>query len=292
MGMGRSLFDAFPQVRSRFDEASSILGFDIARLCFEGSTEELTRTTVAQPALLCVGVACYDVLSARAVTGELVAGHSLGEYTALVASGALDFGAAVAVVNRRAKLMDAAPPGKMSAIIGLGREQVEAACKRAAGAGVVAPANYNCPGQVVISGDEMAVERAETAAQEMGAKRVLRLPVSGAFHSPLIAGAAKELEQVLLEMEFRRPRCPVVANATAQVVEEPEEIRSALSRQMVSCVLWEDSVHNMVNKGIDAFVELGPGKVLSGLIRRICREAVVCNVEDCGSLEETLRCLR
>lgn len=288
VGMGRTLHERFGSVRSRFRAASQILGFDLAKLCFEGPKEALTRTTGAQPALLALSVACHDLVEAEGLVCALGAGHSLGEYSALVAAGALDFETAVGVVKVRSELMDSAPPGKMAAVLGMDRADVEELCDRASEKGLVQPANFNCPGQVVVSGEQAAVDYAVEIARSMGATKALPLPVSGAFHSPLMKEAGEELAEVLEAVAFAPARFPVVANATGKPVESPEGIRGALSRQMTSCVLWEESVNYMVGAGTKVVVELGAGRVLSGLSRRIQRDLKVLNVENSESLEATL----
>lgn len=291
VGMGQDLFDHFDSVRSRFETASALLGYDLAKVCFEGPMEELTRTTVAQPALLTLGVACHDLVVAQGFECAMAAGHSLGEYAALVAAGAMDFAVAVRVVKRRAELMAAAPPGSMAAILGLSREQIEDVCREAADYGIVQPANLNSPGQIVISGTSEAVARASNMAKEKEAARVIPLPVSGGFHSPLLEDAGNELTAVLEAATMSPGRFPVIANATAQPVQSPEEIRFALSRQMTSSVLWEDTIRAMLQQGVDTLIELGPGRVLSGLCRRISKDVRALNVEDCVSLETTIAAL-
>jgi [acyl-carrier-protein] S-malonyltransferase len=292
VGMGRELHEAFPVVRSRFDKASEILGFDLSRLCFEGPEEELTATLNAQPAILTLSCACGELVKAEGIEAQVVAGHSLGEYTALVAAGSLTFEDAVRLVRQRGELMHQATQGTMAAILGLSTEQVEEVCREAAAAGIAQPANFNAPGQVVISGEVAAVEAALEVAQTKGASRVIKLPVSGAFHSPLMREAAEKMAQLIQVAPVQRAQMPVVTNVTGNSVQEPDAIRAALTRQMTSAVLWEKSVRTMWAMGARTFVELGPGRVLSGLIRRIEKEATVMNVEDSGSLEKIVQGLR
>ncbi len=290
VGMGRELYDAHPGVREVFDKAAAVLGFDIARLCFEGPEAELTATLNAQPAILTLSYACYELARAEGITARVVAGHSLGEYTALIAAGVLPFEDAVRLVRRRGELMHQASEGTMAAILGLSAEQIAEACREATG--IVQPANFNAPGQIVISGEVAAVEAAMTIAQNKGASRVVKLPVSGAFHSPLMREAAEQMAQLIQAAPVSTAQIPTVTNVTGEVAQSAEEIRSALVRQMTSAVLWEKSVQTMWNLGVRTFVELGPGRVLSGLIRRIEKEATTLNVEDSGSLEKTIRTLR
>jgi len=288
--MGRELYDVSPRVREAFDKASAVLGFDLARLCFEGPEAELTATLNAQPAILTLSYACYALVRAEGLAAQVVAGHSLGEYTALVAAGALPFADAVRLVRRRGELMHQASAGTMAAILGLSAEQVADACREAPG--VVQPANFNAPGQIVISGEGAAVEAALTRAQNQGASRVVKLPVSGAFHSPLMREAAEQMAPLLHAAPLAAAQVPVVMNVTGEVAQSAEEIRFALVRQMTSAVLWEKSVRTMWNLGARTFVELGPGRVLSGLIRRIEKEATTLNIEDSESLAKTIQTLR
>ncbi|MCS6861058.1 MAG: ACP S-malonyltransferase [Abditibacteriales bacterium] len=290
VGMGRELYDAFAGVREVFDRAATVLGFDVARLCFEGPEADLTATLNAQPAILTLSCACHELMKAEGIAAQVVAGHSLGEYTALVAAGALTFEDAVRLVRRRGELMHQAAQGAMAAILGLSAEQVAEAC-RAAG-GIVQPANFNAPGQIVVSGEVAAVEAAMAIAQNKGASRVVKLPVSGAFHSPLMRDAAEQMARLIQTAPISTAQIPMVTNVTGAVAQSAEEIRSALVRQMTSAVLWEKSVQTMWNLGARTFVELGPGRVLSGLIRRIAKDATVLNVEDSESLEKTLQGLR
>ncbi len=276
--MGRDLAEAFPAAREVFETADRILGFLLSKLCFDGPVDELNSTENAQPAVLAVGLACLRALEERSCLPDAVAaaGLSLGEYGAHVAAGSFGAEDALVLVRRRGELMrDAseARPGGMACILALGREEVEAACRDAASAGIVAVANLNSPGQVVISGEHDAVARAGEIAKEAGAKRVIPLKVSGAFHTPLMQAAADGLAEALAKVEIQRGRIPVVANATAGEVREPDEIRRTLLDQLTGTVLFEDSIRKLVADGVTRFIELGPGKVLAGLIKRIAREA-------------------
>lgn len=281
VGMGADLAAAHPEARAVFAAADRVLGFPLSRLCFEGPAERLQETPITQPAILTASVAALRVLEARGWRPEAAAGLSLGEYTALVAAGALDFEDAVALVHLRGRFMDEAVPagrGAMVAVLGLAREQVEAVCREAAaaappppegGGAVVEPVNYNCPGQVVIAGHAAAVALAADLARAAGARRVVPLAVSGPFHSRLMAPARERLAAALAQVPLRDARFPVVANATARYVRRAEEIRAALVAQVASPVLWEDSLRLLLADGYDRFLEVGPGTVLSGFLRRM-----------------------
>ena len=276
VGMGRDLADAFPAARAVFDAADRVLGRSISGLCFDGPEEELNSTENAQPAVLAVGLACLRALEERSCLPDAVAtaGLSLGEYGAHVAAGSIDAEDALRLVSRRGELMQAASearPGGMACVLGLERDAVAAACREASSAGLVSVANLNSPGQVVISGERDAVGRAGELAKEAGAKRVIPLKVSGAFHTPLMQSAADGLAEALAKVEIRSSRVPVIANATANVVREPEDIRRTLLEQLTGTVLFEDSIRKLVADGVTRFVELGPGKVLAGLMKRITR---------------------
>jgi len=289
-GMGRALAETHPEAAAVFESADRALGFPLSQLCWEGPLEELTQSMNAQPALLTHGVAAWRTLDAAGIKPSWAAGHSLGEYTACVATGAIAFEEAVRLVRRRGELMSKAGrerPGAMAAILGLDQAQVEAACAEAAPAGVVVAANDNAPGQVVISGEVPAVERACEIARERGAKRVIRLEVSGAFHSPLMASASRELEEALDRARIGDASCPILANVSAEPVRGAAEIRDALKRQLLGAVRWRSTMTTLQEAGA-AFVELGPGTVLRGLVRAIDKQARVWNVEDPETLQATL----
>lgn len=295
VGMGKDLYDSFPESRAIFDKADEVLGFSLTKLCFEGPEEDLRLTANTQPALFTTSVAALKVLELNGIQPEVVAGHSIGEYAALVAAGALSFEDGVSLVRKRGELMQAAAeefPGTMAAIIGLSTEKVREACERASEFGIVDVANYNSPGQIVISGEVKAVEAAGGYAKEAGAKRVLPLNVSGAFHSRVMLPAAEKLSKVLAAVSFNDASIPVVANVTADYVKSADEIRESLARQIAGSVRWEESVTRMVNEGVDCFVEVGSGKVLAGLIKRIAGTAQICTVGDAGSLNEFLLTIR
>ena len=291
VGMGRDLGVASP----RWADANAALTFDLRRLCFEGPEADLTLTANTQPAILTVSIVALDALSAAGVTFDFVAGHSLGEYSALVAAGALDFSDAVRTVRARGQFMqEAVPPGAgaMAAILGLDRALVFQACQEAQGAGVVQVANLNAPGQTVIAGAAAAVGRAVELAKAKGAKRAVPLPVSAPFHCALMAPAAERLQAVLGTVRFRDLRMPLATNVDADLLTEGARVMDALVRQVTAPVRWEEVVTRLLKEGAETFVEVGPGKVLSGLIRRIAPEARVLNVEDRPSLETTVKVLR
>jgi len=291
VGMGRELGEASP----RWDAASAALGFDLRRLCFEGPEADLALTANTQPAILAASIVALDALAAAGVSCDFVAGHSLGEYSALVAAGALEFADAVRTVRARGQFMqEAVPPGEgaMAAVLGLDRALVTQACEEAKDAGVVQVANLNAPGQTVIAGAAAAVKRAVELAKAKGAKRALPLPVSAPFHSSLMALAAARLEAVLRTVRIRDLRVPLVANVDADLLTDGARVVDTLVRQVTAPVRWEEVVARLVKEGTGTFVEVGPGKVLSGLIRRIAPEVRVLNVEDRSSLHTTVEALR
>ena len=274
-GMCKDLYDAHEEAREMCRAANRLLGFSLTDVMFEGSADDLKQTKVTQPAVF-----LHSVVSQRLMTIEkpaMVAGHSLGEFSALVACGALRFEDALLLVSARAQAMQAAceqNPGTMAAVLGLEDEKVVEICKVQTG-GVVVAANFNCPGQVVFSGDIEAVEAACVAMEDAGARRALRLPVGGAFHSPLMAPAAEDLKAAILKTEFRKPFCPIYQNVSAKAEIEPEIIRENLLKQLTAPVRWTQSVQNMIADGATEFYEFGPGDVLKGLIRKINPEAIV-----------------
>lgn len=286
MGMGKDLYDRFPEARRVFDDADSILRFPLSKLCFEGPEEELVLTSNTQPALFATSIACLRLLEKHGVAADVTAGHSIGEYAALVAAGVLEFEDALPLVRKRGELMQEAGrkcPGTMAAIIGLDADEVEVICSRADDAGIVDIANYNSPGQVVISGEVKAVEAASQYAKEAGARKVIPLSVSGAFHSRLMSDAAERLAVELNHACFDNAAIPIVANVTADYVYEADDIRDCLERQIAGSVRWEESVRLMVDDGVTLFIELGAGKVLSGLIKRIADGVEVASIGDTAS---------
>src|SRR5271167_4432956 len=290
-GMGRDLAANFPEAKAVFDAADSALAFSITQTCFEGSEEALKLTENTQPAILTVSTAAYRALAGKGIVPDFVAGHSLGEYSALVAAGGLEFTAAVKLVRARGKYMQEAVPsgqGAMAAILGLSPTEVADTCKKAAENDVVSPANLNSPEQTVISGSAAAVKRAVEIASQSGAKRAVILPVSAPFHCALMEPAQKRLEPDLRAAAFGPLRFPVITNADAEAITSGEEAREALFRQVTLPVRWLDSVREMIEQGVSIFVEVGPGKVLAGLLRQIDRSVRCFNVEDAASLRSTL----
>ena len=291
VGMGQALAERFAPAREAFETADRVLGIPLSRICWEGPEDELKKTSNAQPALLTASVAALRLVTAAGIAPAVVAGHSLGEYTACVAAGAIEFEDALRLVRRRGELMLRAGierPGTMAAFLGLARADVEAVCREALPSGVVVPANLNAPGQVVVSGEISGVERACELAKARGAKKVVKLEVSGAFHSPLMATAAKGLAEALRATTFRDARCPVLSNVAAEPATRGAAIRDALERQLLGAVRWEDSMRALRGSGIDGAVELGAGRVLRGLLRSVDRELPTWNVEDPDSLAATL----
>ncbi len=269
VGMARDIFDADPASRALLESADSILGFPLTRICFEGPDDELRQTKNTQPAIFIHSVALFRAMGGPAPT--MVAGHSLGEYSALVAAGALAFEDALRLVRLRGELMQRAGEerrGTMAALVGPDPEAVEALCREASAAGIVQPANYNSPGQIVISGSVEGVHKAMALAQAGGAKLVKELVVSGAFHSPLMEGARDGLREALEKATLRDATIPVYANVTAEPVTRASALRDLLHRQLTSPVRWEQTIRNMVRDGAEEFVEVGPGKVLQGLLKR------------------------
>ncbi len=290
VGMGRELWEAFQGVKELFEEAADVLGMDLKKLCFEGPEDELRLTANTQPAVFTISVAVWKVVKDEVgLEPDYVAGHSLGEYSALVAAGGLAFRDGVQVVRKRGQFMqEACPPGVggMAAIIGLDKDRVETLCSMVREEGeVLVPANFNSPQQVVISGHLGAVKRATEKAKEMGAKRAVLLDVSGPFHSPLMKPAAERLEEALRDIELKDLRIPVVTNVEAEPNVAGQKAKELLVAQVSMPVLWEDSVRRMVALEVDTFVELGPGRVLSGLIRRTIPEVRTLKVEGPGDLE-------
>jgi len=290
-GMGRELAEKFPESRAAFDEADAALGFSISQLCFEGTEEALKLTENTQPAILTVSTAAYRALEKHGVTPDFVAGHSLGEYSALVAAGGLDFVTAVKIGRARGRYMQEAVPageGAMAAILGLAPAEVADICKKAADHQIVSPANLNSPEQTVISGHAAAVKRAVEIASQSGAKRAVILPVSAPFHCALMMPAQERLEPDLRAAKFGTLLFPLVTNVDAEAITSGDEARDALIRQVTQPVRWLDSIHEMIEGGVTIFVEVGPGKVLSGLLRQIDRSVRALNVEDATSLQATL----
>ena len=273
------------EVVELFTEASAILGYDLWQLVQEGPPEQLNQTEFTQPALLTASLALYRLALARGARApDLVAGHSLGEYSALVAAGALSFPDAVALVQQRGQFMQSAMPlgaGGMAAVLGLTDLQVEAACAQAAQGEVIQIANYNSPAQVVMAGQQAALERAIAACQAAGARRVLLLPVSAPFHTELMRPAADLMSAALDRVQFKAPEIPIIQNVNAQLETDPEQIKHNLVAQIYGAVRWTDTIQKMLAEGVDTFIESGPGKVLSGLIRRIDKRVTMETIKGC-----------
>jgi [acyl-carrier-protein] S-malonyltransferase len=290
-GMGRDLAQSFPAAREVFDTADAALGFPLSRLCFDGPAEELQLTANTQPAILTVSVAAATVLAEKGVRPVYVAGHSLGEYSALVAAGAVALADAVTLVRKRGQYMQEAVPvgvGAMAALLGMDPMAAESICKEAAQGEVVSPANLNSPGQIVIAGHATAVQRAVDLAKTRGAKRAILLNVSAPFHCALMKPAGDRLSIDLDALRIEEPGAALVNNADAQIVQSIEAVRDGLKRQVTAPVRWAESMRRLLEEGVDLFVEVGPGKVLSGLMRQVDRNANCLHVEDSASLGEVL----
>jgi len=293
VGMGKDLAASFPQAADIFGLAEQTLGIQLTELCFCGSEEELQKTINTQPAILTTSMACLAVLKEKGIEAQMVAGHSLGEYSALVAAGVLAFPTALKLVVKRGELMQEAKcVGGMAAILGLDNAKIKEACQEAGALGVVEPVNFNCPGQVVIAGENQALEEALKLAKEKGAKRAVRLAVSGPFHSSLMKPVSEKLACELEQAVLQDARIPVVVNVDGNSLTKKEDLKAALIKQVYNSVQWEISIKNMVEQGVETFVEVGPGKVLSGLIKKISKGVNILNVEDLESLEKTLGFLK
>lgn len=292
IGMGKELYENFSSARKVFDMADESLNRKISKLCFEGPGDKLSETVNTQPAVLTHSLACYSILKEEGINPDIVAGLSLGEYSALAAADSISYDEAVPLVQKRGKYMQEAVPlgkGTMAAILGLMRDDVLEICKQASGVGVVEAANFNCPGQVVIAGEVDAVNKAVKLAKEKGAKRAMVLSVSAPFHCSLLKPAADNLARELDNIEIRDNKIPVVSNVNADFTKDSTDIKDLLIKQVSSPVLWEDSVRKMIKSGVDTFVELGPGKVLCGFVRKIDKNLTTLNVEDTESLRKTIK---
>ncbi|HVG22053.1 MAG TPA: ACP S-malonyltransferase [Blastocatellia bacterium] len=288
VGMGRSLADASPVAKAVFEKADGALGMELSALCFDGPEEELRLTANTQPAILATSIAALRAFEARGARADFVAGHSLGEYSALVAAGSLKFEDALGVVRQRGLFMQGAVEpgaGAMAALLGCDLETVRSVCGEASELGVCSPANINSPSQTVIAGHKPAVERAVELAKARGAKKAVMLVVSAPFHCEMMRPAAERLGPVLDAVEFADLGVPLVTNVDAQVIRSAIEVRPALIRQVASPVRWSESVERLLGEGVTRFIELGPGKVLSGLVKQMSREVQLLNIEDAGSLD-------
>lgn len=290
VGMGRAIAEEFPAARAVYDEASEAVGFDVAKLCFEGSLEDLTRTELQQPALVTTSIACLRAVETLGIRPHYVVGHSVGEYSALAAASAIEAGPAVALVRERGEAMAEAAqetPGAMAAVLGLEDAIIEELCQQIEG---VWPANYNCPGQIVVSGENAAVDRLVAEAMARGARKAVKLRVSGGFHSPLVARAAERLRPALAKVSWRDPVTPYMSTVSARL-EDAQRIAGLLAEQLTAPVRFTQAVRGLVKDGVETFVEIGPGQVLGGLLRRCDRSLRTVSVGDPESLrklEETL----
>lgn len=289
-GMGKELYDNFIDCKEIFITANKVLGYDLTEICFGGSQEQLNITEVTQPAVLTVSIAAMKALILKGVRPDVTAGFSLGEYSALVCSGALDFSEAVALVRKRGKFMQEAVPlgeGGMTAVLGLDKEKIIEICKGVSDTGTVEAVNFNCPGQVVIAGENVALLKATMLLKELGAK-CIALPVSAPFHSSLLKKAAENLEKELVKINFRDMEIPVLTNVHGDYIRDKSEIKDLLVKQAMSPVLWENIIIKMIEDGVDTFIELGPGKTLTGFLKKIDRRVTAFNVQDMKSFNDTL----
>lgn len=295
IGMGKELFENIEECKDIFNIADKELDFKLSELCFEGEIEELNITENTQPAILTVSIAALMALQKYGIKCDVTAGLSLGEYSALVCSGAMNFKDAVKLVKKRGRFMQEAVPvgiGTMAAIIGLDASLVEEACNEAKTSGIVEIANLNCPGQIVIAGEIAAVELACDVAKEKGAKRAIILPVSAPFHTSMLEPAAQKLEIELKNISFNNMNIPLMTNVNGDYVKSKDDIKVNLKLQVMSSVLWETIIKRMIKDGVDTFVEIGPGKVLSGFVKKIDRKLTIINIEDIVSLNKAVELLK
>ena len=291
IGMGKELYENFDIAKKTFDEASEALGFDVKAMIFDGDEAELMKTENTQPAIVTMTTAALRVAQEKGISGEVVAGLSLGEYSAHVASGSLKFADAVRLVKKRGKYMQEEVPegvGAMAAVLGLDADVVTECCLAASDIGVCSGANFNCPGQIVISGEVEAVKKCCEIAKEKGAKRAMLLAVSAPFHCSLLNGAGEKLAKELENVKFSKMNIPVITNVTAEYIENESDIKPLLIKQVSSPVLWEKSIRRMIADGDDTFVEIGPGKTLTGFVKKIDKECRTFNIEDLASLSNTI----
>lgn len=295
IGMGKELYDNFPVCRQTFEEADEALHMKMTELIFNGNKEDLDLTENTQPAVVTMTMAAYEALSSYGITADVVAGLSLGEYSALTSSGVFTLSQVVPLVRKRGRFMQEAVPegvGKMNAILGLGEDQVRDACNKAKAYGIVEPANFNCPGQIVIGGEIRAVEEAARLAKEKGAMKTMELSVSAPFHTSMLKPAALKLLQELEPMKLGELRTPVISNVNAEFISKVEEVKNLLYHQVMSSVLWEQTIRKMIDFGVTNFIEIGPGKTLCGFVKRIDRSLALYNVENLASLEATVSALK
>ncbi|HIV86252.1 MAG TPA: ACP S-malonyltransferase [Candidatus Monoglobus merdigallinarum] len=294
IGMGKELCENFPVADEVFESASEALGFDIKDMIWNGDKETLMITENTQPAILTMSVAALRVAEELGIKADVAAGLSLGEYTAHVASGSMEFTDAVKLVKKRGKFMQEEVPvgkGAMAAIIALSPEDVRDICAKASGKGICEPANFNCPGQITVAGETAAVEYACELAKEKGAKRAMMMPVSAPFHCSMLKGAGEKLRAELENVNVSDMKIPIITNVTADYISSASEIKDLLVRQVSSSVLFEESLNRMIKDGVDTFIEIGPGKALSGFVKRIDKTKTILNIEDMASLEKTRQAL-
>ncbi|KOO46640.1 ACP S-malonyltransferase [Priestia koreensis] len=296
IGMGKDFFESYEQAKNIYQQADTALAFDLSGLIFEGNQEELTLTYNAQPALLTTSTAMLRVFEESGISADYVAGHSLGEYSALVAANAMTFEDAVVAVRKRGQFMDEAVPagkGTMAAVLGMEASLLEEVTNEVTAEGhPVQLANINCPGQIVISGTVEGVEKASALAKEKGAKRAIPLVVSGPFHSSLMKPAAEKLNDTLQTLQLKDASIPVVSNVVAQPITSKEEIQQKLVEQLYSPVRWHESVETLIENGVDTFIEIGPGKVLAGLVKKVNRSVTIHSVYDLESMETTIKAIK
>ncbi len=295
IGMGKELAEHYAVADKTFDEATESLGMDMKKLIWDGDSETLMITENTQPAILTMSVAALRVLEQVGVRADVVAGLSLGEYSAHVAAGSISFADAVRLVKKRGKYMQEEVPvgvGAMAAILGLDEEKVREACKKAESEGIVSPANFKCQGQIAVEGEKAAVEKACEYAKELGAKRAVPLAVSAPFHCEMLKGAGEKLAKELENVTFSDLQIPLITNVTADYVKSRDDIKPLLIQQVSSSVLWQKGIERMIADGVDTFIEVGPGKALSGFMKKINKEMTILNVEDMASLEATLTALK
>lgn len=295
VGMGKELYDTYPVCKNVFDRANEVLGFDIKNLIFNGEKEELNITENTQPAILTTSIAILSILKEKGIIADITAGLSLGEYSALVASEAIDFDTALKLVKKRGHIMQEAVPlgiGAMAAVIGLGEDKIKLILNSISDAGTVEIANYNTPNQIVIGGEKDAVNLAQVKLTEAGARKVIPLKVSGPFHTSMLNNASKELGEYLKDIKFNEPKLKVITNVTGDFITDKNEINSLLEKQVKSSVKWSKTIEKMLEEGIDTFIEIGPSKTLSSFVKEISRNKKanvnIFNVEDLKSLDKTL----
>ncbi len=295
IGMGKELYENFPICRQTFEEADESLHSNLTEMIFNGSKEDLDRTENTQPSVVTMTIAAYRALMEYGITPDVVAGLSLGEYSALTASGVFDFSEVVPLVRKRGRFMQEAVPegiGKMSAVLGLSEEKIREACKEAGEFGTVEPANFNCPGQIVIGGEVKAVDEANKLCKEKGAMKTIDLALSAPFHTSMLKPAADRLKQELDPMTIGELKIPVISNVNADFVSNSGEVKDLLYRQVMSSVLWEHTIRRMIENGVNNFIEIGPGKTLSGFVKKIDRSLGIHNMENIASLEATVKALK